>query len=167
MVNPVDVEQLRLRIEALRRDYPDLDTDEVLLSDMLEGATDIATVLTELHRHIDDAKALRDGTAERLDELKDRKTRFDRRMQFYRDLILRVLETANLRKVELPEATLSLRNNPPQLIGDPDPNELPDEFVKVRREPDKAAIRSALEAGRAVPGFVLNNAPPSLTIRVK
>ncbi|MEH2525824.1 MULTISPECIES: siphovirus Gp157 family protein [unclassified Bradyrhizobium] len=157
---------LTQQIEALLREYPDLADDEILLADMLEGQTDLANVLTSLIVALDDAKALRDGTAGRLEELTARKARFGRRMEFVRSLILRIMEAAQLPKVELPEATLSLRKNQQALIGEGD-GDLPDELCKIKREPDRKKIKEAIQGGREVPGFTLNNAPPSLTVRVK
>jgi hypothetical protein len=158
---------LRSQIEALLREYPDLADDDILRADMLEGETDIREVVTSINRMIEDAKALCDGTQSRLDELSDRKSRFRKRVDFGRDLIRKLLEAAQIRKLELPEVTASLKNNPPQLIGDPDPYELPDELVKVARTADRKAIREALERGDIVPGCLLSNAPPSLQLKVK
>jgi hypothetical protein len=163
----VETSRLRQDIEALLRAYPDLGEDEFLRADMLEGETDLHKILTEIFRMIDDAKALRDGTDARMADLKARRERMEHRANFGRELILKILDTANLRKVELPEVTLSLRNNPRQIVGDPTPDILPDELVRVVRSPDKTKIREWLEAGREVPGCVLSNAPPSLTVRVK
>lgn len=162
-----ETDLLRTQIAMLLNDYPDLQEDEFLRADMLEGSTDMHAVLTSIHRMIDDAKGLRDGTAARLDDLAARKARFQQRVDFGRDLICKIMDTADLRKVELPEVTLSMRKNPPRVIGDPDASLLPDELTRVVRSPDKAKIREALEAGRDVPGCALSNSPPSLSIRVK
>jgi hypothetical protein len=158
---------LRSQIEALLREYPDLADDDILRADMLEGETDIREIVTGINRMIEDAKALVDGTQSRLDDLADRKARFRKRVDFGRDLIRKILEAAQISKLELPEVTAFLKNNPQQLIGDPDPNALPDELVKITRAPDRAKIKEALARGLAVPGFTLSNAPPSLTLRVK
>lgn len=162
-----DADALRSQIEALLREYPDLADDEILRADMLEGETDISEVVTAIHRMIEDARALKDGTQARFDDLKGRRDRFQKRIDFGRDLISKILEAAQIRKLELPEVTASLRNNPPSLIGDPDPNELPDAFVKITRSADRKAIREALERGDLVPGCFLSNAAPTLTLRVK
>jgi Siphovirus Gp157 len=164
-----DVINLRIEIEALLRD-PDfavLADDEILRADTLEGSTSLKDVLTSLATSEDDAKALRDGTGGRLEELSARKTRFGRRIDFVRALIQRVMEAANLPKIELPIATLSLRNNSQQLIGDGEGVDLPDDLVRIKREPDRPKIKEALKAGRIIPGFVLSNAPPSLVVRIK
>jgi hypothetical protein len=161
------VNALRLQIEALLREYPELADDEFLRADMLDGETDLRDVLTILHRMIEDTKALREGTQPRIDDLMARSRRFQKRIDFGRDLIAKILETANLKKLELAEATFSLRKGYPQLVGDPDPNVLPDELVKIARTADRKKIKEALEQGQAVEGCSLSNAPPMLTIRIK
>jgi hypothetical protein len=160
-------DELRSQIEALLREYPDLADDDILRADMLEGETDLGEVVTSIHRMIEDAKALRDGTQGRIDDLTSRKARFGKRIDFGRDLILKILEAAQIAKLELPEVTASLKNNPKALLGDPDPLALPDDLVKISRTADRKKIREALERGDDVPGCVLSNAPPSLTLRVK
>jgi hypothetical protein len=159
--------QLRSQIEAMLRDYPELADDEILRADMLEGETDIGEIVTNIHRMIEDAKALREGTQGRLDDLIARRTRFQRRVDFGRDLICRIMEAGQITKLELPEVTASMRKGMPTLVGDPDPDALPDELVRITRAPDKAKIKDALTRGLVVPGFSFSNAPPSLTLRVK
>jgi hypothetical protein len=161
------VNVLRLQIEALLREYPELANDDFLRADMLEGETEINDILTTLHRMIEDSKALREGTQPRIDDLVARSRRFQKRIDFGRDLIAKILETANLKRVELAEATFSLRKGYPQLVGDPDPLTLPDELVKIVRSVDRKKIKEALEQGQAVEGCQLTNGPPLLTIRIK
>jgi phage host-nuclease inhibitor protein Gam len=48
-----------------------------------------------------------------------------------------------------------------------DPQAVPDQFVRIKREPDKTAIGAALASGNAVPGADMRNGAPSLTIRTK
>ena len=81
--------------------------------------------------------------------------------------MLRILQAAELKKVELPEATLSQRNSPPQLVGNVDPELLPDDLCRIKREPNKTAIKEALLKGDLVPGMYLSNSPPSLTISTR
>jgi hypothetical protein len=161
------VDALRLQIEALLREYPELADDEFLRADMLDGETDINDVLTTLHRMIEDSKALREGTQPRINDLIARAQRFQKRIDFGRDLISKILEAASLKRLELPEVTFILRNNPQQLAGEPDPVTLPDEFVKIVRVTDRKKIKEALANGQVVEGCSLSNAPPSLVIRIK
>src|SRR5262249_46655263 len=97
---------LRQRIEALIREFPELAEDEILRADMLEGNTDINEIVTNIHRMMEDAKALRDGTQGRLDDLIARRERFQKRVDFGRDLMFAIMESAGTRKLELPEATI-------------------------------------------------------------
>jgi hypothetical protein len=162
-----NIDQLRHDIEALLREFPDLADDEILRADMLDGETDITTVLTELFRTVDDNKSMIEAMTSRLQELSARRARFGRRVEYLRELMLRVLQSANLKKLELPEATLSQRAVPPAVIGEVDVDALPDDLVRITREPNKTAIREALLAHREVPGLALSNSPPSLAVRVK
>jgi len=167
MVKTDHIDRLRIEIDAMLREYPELAEDAALRADMLEGATDIKEILISLNRALDDTNALQAGVQSRIELLHDREERFGLRVQFIRGLIFKVLETAQLKKCELPEATLSLRNNPQALIGNADPVSLPDDLVKITRTIDRKKVREALEAGQEVPGFQLSNAPPSLNVRVK
>lgn len=58
-----------------------------------------------------------------------------------------------------------LRDGRPSVVVT-DPDALPDEMCRIRREPDKRALAAALAKG-AVSGASLNNAKTSLTIRRK
>jgi hypothetical protein len=163
----VSVSRLRIEVEALLREYPELADDDVALLDTLEGETDLLGVLAMLGRALDDTKALGEGVHARINELVAREGRFNARYELIRDLIFKVMESAQLRKVELPEVTFSLRSNPPRLVGDADPVTVPDELCKFTRSLNRKAIREAIESGHTVEGFLLSNAAPSLVVRVK
>ena len=163
-LDPLLVQQ---QIANLLLQYPELHEDAVLRADMIEAETDANELLTEIVRRIEDAKALRDGTKDRLDDLKTRKDRFGRRIDALRDLAFKIMDAANLRAVELPEATLSIRKGQLQIVGEPDLARLPDSLVKIIREPDKVAIKEALQSGKPVSGCELGNGQPSISIRIK
>lgn len=168
MANQTDVaERLRLEIETMLREYPELTDDDVLRADMLEGLTDIKEVLANLVALIGNTKALGAGLHGYIKDLLAREERYEHRQEFLRDLIYRVLDSSQLKKVELPHATLSLRANPQRLIGDADASALPDELCNIKRTVDRKAVRAAIEAGKEIPGFVLSNAAPSLMVKVK
>lgn len=162
-----NVDQLRIQIEALIRDYPDIADDEVLRGDMLDAETDIKAVLTSLFNTADDTKMMIQAITLRLQELSERRARFARRVDFLRELMLKILQSADLKKIELPEATLSQRAGTPQIIGGIDADGLPDDLVRIKREPDLVKIRDALLARREVLGLFLSNSPPTLMVKVK
>lgn len=158
---------VKQQIAAVIAANPELQDDEVLRADMLEGETDAFSLLTQIVRRIEDTKALIDGTKGRLDELKARKDRFGLRVDGLRSLAMQIMEAADLTKAELPEATISVRKGAIQLVGDADPASLPDDLCKIKRDLDRAAIKEAISNGRDVGGFALSNGAPSLMVRIK
>ena len=163
----LDPRLVRLQIENLKIAYPELLEDDEAWIATLESETSFEDLLTNVVRRIEDTKALVIGTKDRFEELKSRKDRFEHRVDTLRNLAFKIMQAAELAKVELPEATLSLRAGTQQLIGEADPNELPDELCKISRDLNRTAIKEALKTGLTVPGFELSNSPPSLTIRIK
>jgi len=158
---------LRQLIENIKVMYPDIVADDEAWLATLESQTNFNEALTAIVRRIEDTKALVVGTKDRFEELKARKDRFEFRVEKLREIAFRLMHSAELAKVELPEATLSLRAGTQQIIGDADPALLPDTLCKISRSLDRTAIKEALKAGQEVPGFKLSNSPPSLTIRIK
>lgn len=163
----LDPHIIRLQVNNLRVGYPELIEDDESWLLAIESETDLDKILTQIVRQIEDAKALSDGTLERLDDLKARKDRFARRIESLRALAFKMMDAAGIKSKELPEATLSVRNGQPQLIGNAHPDSLPDEFCKISREVDRTKVKDALKLGQQVDGFELSNAPPSITIRIK
>src|SRR6266540_1820384 len=114
MLNPLVVRQ---QIENLKIIHPELLEDEEAWLVSLESETNIDFLLTSLVRKIDDTKALVIGTKDRFEELKQRKERFEHRVEVLRAVLFVIMEAAELTKKELPEATLSIRKGQPQVIG--------------------------------------------------
>jgi len=162
----IDIARLSREIEALIAEYPELADDEQLRADMLEGETSIDDVLTRIVRREREAQAFAGGIKSEMDDLASRLVRYERRGQAMRALAKRVLEAASLTKKELPIATLSIRNGQPKVIIT-DESAVPDAYCKVTRTPDKTRIKEAIAAGEAVPGAVLSNGEPTLTVRCK
>jgi hypothetical protein len=158
---------IRLAISNLKVTHPELVEDDEAWLATLESETDFNEVLTDIVRRIEDAKALAVGTAGRLQELQARKGRFEYRVHALREFAFRIMQSAELHKIELAEATLSIRAGTPQLIGEVDAEALLPEYRKIQVSPDRTAIKEALKAGRTVPGYTLSNAQPSLIIRIK
>lgn len=158
---------IRQQIANLKLLHPELLEDDEAWELSLESETDIDELLTKIVRRIEDTKALVIGTKDRFEELKTRKERFETRIDGLRTLLFKMMEAADLKKRELPEATLSLREGQQQLVGSADPKELPDTLCKISRDLDRTKIKDALKAGQTVPGFQLSNSQPTLSIRIK
>lgn len=145
---------------------PELHDDDILRADMIEAETDAFVFLSKLVRMIGDAGALAGGTQQYIAELRERQARIERRIEGLRSLVFKVMESADLRKLELPEATLSVRAGSRKVVIT-DEARLPDSLIRVTREPDKQAIKNLLDAGQEVLGAELSNGAPSLSLRIK
>jgi hypothetical protein len=157
---------IRQQIASLRHAHPELAEDEDGWLLTLESETDLTECLRAIERKRHEAAALAGGIESAIAELRERQERFERRESTLRGILFKLLQAAELRKKELPEATLSIREGVPKVILS-DSIILSNDFIRIKREPDKGAIREALMNGKAVPGAVLSNAEPVLSIRVR
>jgi hypothetical protein len=155
------------QIDNLLAQWPELAEDEQLRADSIEGETDAFEFLRAIEMKRRDALSLSGAVATTIAELELRLGRFERREQAMRDMMRKIMAVADLQKVELPEATLSMRAGSRKLIGEADPDLMPDQFVKVERKLNRAAIKQAIEGGATVVGFELSSGEPTLAIRSK
>ena len=162
----LDPHVIRTQVDALIALCPELAEDEQLRSDMIEGSTEAFDFLSMVTRRIIADKALAAGTSAYIDELRERKDRFERRVDAYRVLALKLLQSADLRKAELPEATLSVVKGREKLVI-PDPASVPGMYCKVSYSPDTALIKEALAAGTDINWAAMVMGDPSLTVRIK
>jgi hypothetical protein len=160
----LSVETVAQEILQLRAAYGDLAGDEELWALTLESETGLKELLSKIERaRIEDVNSIKV-----LDNIaaiyRERAARFERRNEFRRELLLRLLNLANVNKLEIPEATFSIRHIPPApKVKDKDA--LPDEACRFKREPDMAKIRELLEQGKPLAGAYMSNGYDTLTIR--
>lgn len=154
-------EQLR----RLQADYPELAEDEILRADMIEAETELHDFMRQIENSRRENVMLSAALGAYIDELHSRKARLAMRDLASRKIMFRLMEMVNLKKIELPEATISIRAGTPKVIIT-DENALPDSLCRIKREPDKTKIKEALEFGE-VTGATLSNAEPTLSIRTK
>ncbi len=162
----LDAATIRHQIEALFVAFPELHDDDVLRADTFEGETDLIEYLRHLERKRRGTLALAQALKIEIEELKARGDRFERRCEGLRSIMFKAMEWSEQRKVELPEATLSIREGTQRVIIH-DEAAVPDIYCRVRREPDKTKIKAALSEFGDVPGASLSNAEPVLTVRIK
>src|SRR6516164_10438453 len=112
----LNLEQIRQQITTLLVECPELEQDEVLRADMIEGNTAAIEFLRELERRRREACAMMTGLKAVITELEKRADRFVRRTESLKRLMRIVLDAANLKKVELPEATLTIRSGVPKVM---------------------------------------------------
>jgi hypothetical protein len=162
----LDPAAIKQQVSNLLTAWPELVEDEILRADMIEGSTDFVEFVRAVERRRQEANTLTEAISMQVDALQSRRTRFERREQALRDLMFAMLQLAHLKRLELPEATISQRIGVPRVIIT-DETALPDDFVRIVRTPDKAKIKEALNGFVAVPGATLSNAADTISIRVK
>lgn len=165
-MHALNVVEIEREIERLLIDYPELTEDETLRADMIDGETDAKAVLSRVVSQMHEAKMMSAAIAKRISDLQPRQVSFDRRADAMRDLAMRIMDAANLRKMMLPEATLSVRTTPPSVVIS-DESLIPAQYKKTKMEISRTALREALQAGVEIPGAALSNGGASLSVRTK
>jgi hypothetical protein len=139
--------------------------DDLAFIDTLEGATDAVEAASGTLRTIAAMDAMSAAAAALARRYAARAKDFSDRGDRGRNAFAQFLADIGETKLVLPEGTVSLTKGRASLVGDADPESLPDDLVRVKREPNRSAIKAALEAGRTVEGFSLSNSAPGLQIR--
>jgi hypothetical protein len=143
------------------------DNDEALFADMMEGETDVHTYVQRLHDSRAEDQERIVGLKARMDELTARKHRYEAREAATKAAIGKVLRVALLPKIELPEATYSVRDGKPALRV-VDPEAVPEPFQRVKAEPDKAAINEHFADAAELPNWLVREpARDVVTARTK
>lgn len=153
-------------IDDMLAQYPELMEDETLRADMLEAETSLPALASKIVRARAERLAYAEGLNLYIKDLTARRDRFARGADGLKGLLLKLMATAKLPSLTLPEATLSVtagRNT----VSITDIDALPQGTFTVERKPDKAAIKRLIDAGEDVPGAALVTGENVLTIRGK
>ena len=165
-MKPINPEVVKAQIAGLLVRFPELQDDEEALALSLESETDAIVLLSQILERERAAKSLSGAIASRISELCERQERMDRRVEAQRKLMLKIMEIADIRKLELPSGTLGILTGPKKVIVT-DESLLANQCWRVTREPDKTKIKELLLQGVAVGGAVLSNGEEFLRISVK
>jgi len=163
MSNSYDIEILRRTIELLFENYPELKEDETLKNDMLEGATDFYETMEKLLRRTQDAIYLSNACKSAMQDIGERKARFDKRVEFGKELMKRLMEVADRKNMEFPTGTITIKTVPPSVVVY-DEYSIPDDFMRIKKEPNKVLLKEMLEK-MDVPGVTLSNGGTTIAIR--
>jgi hypothetical protein len=162
----LDAALVKAEIGKLIEAYPDLADDESLRADVVEGETDAFRIIERALSERRDAETMVGAIEGREAALAERRLRFERKSEAMKQLIKAVMRAADLPKVMLTEATISvLKARTTVEVHCVD--DLPQGYFKTVRKPDTAAIKSALEGGEEIPGAFLATGEPGLMIRTK
>jgi hypothetical protein len=159
----IDTHIVAQQINNLMLLYPELAEDETLRADMIEAETETIDVLRKIEQARREAAAMAGAIAANIADLELRQKRFERRESAMRELAFRLMQIADLRKLELPEATYSMCPVPPSVLI-MDESALPHAAVKFIRKPDKTEIKRLLQFG-PVAGATMSNGAMTLSIR--
>lgn len=163
----MDINKTRNEIIILLREHPELQEDDILRADMIEGQTDAFDLVRLLLRQIRWARAHCTGIAELIKEYKLTLDRAEMHEPRIKKALMTIMDTAGLKKLPpFPEGTVFIAAGRPKVIIT-DEAQLPLQYIRVKEEPDREAIGEALRGGTEVPGATLSNSEPAITIRTK
>lgn len=160
---------LRLQIEATRALLAayalDLENDDQLRQDMVEGETDLHDAIRGAVARIVELNALRTGIDATVKILKDRHSRFDAQEERIRAALLTAMEVGGVQRLETPLGTVTRKAVPPSVVIT-DEAALPLGFW-IQQEPklDKRALLAHLKEG-PVPGAELSNGGTTIAIKL-
>jgi len=139
--------------------------DDDAIEDAIEGETNLKEACVAALKRLSDIDAMLAALKTQADNLKARASRLDSQAETIRGALSAALAAGELRKLELPAATVSLRPTPPKVIVT-DEAEIPGRFF-VRADPrlDRKALLDALKAQETVPGAALGNGGETVSIR--
>jgi hypothetical protein len=120
--------------------------DADFIRDTIEGETSLHEQIGALAASIAEDEAVADGIKALLDNLGARKKRLEARADVKRALVACAMEIGELRKIDTPAGTVSLKPVPPKLIPTEE-SDIPARFWKVG-DPilDRKALGDALKA---------------------
>lgn len=147
---PVQLAEIA-RIAALLE--PLCEEDDTLFADMMEGESDLHSIVTRIHNQIARDEEILTGIAERKANLAERERRIKDRLTVSKAAIGKFLRAARQTKIELPEASYSVRDGKPKLVV-VSPDAVPAEYCRVKTEPDKPAINAAFEGRDDLPNWL-------------
>jgi Siphovirus Gp157 len=151
--------------ERLKAEDPSL--DEQTLADTVEGLTDLHDILQAIIRSALADEALANGLKGRIAEMQERQERLKDRAAKRRQIAKEVMTELDLKKLEAPDFTASIRAGVPSLIVI-DEASVPSIYWEPR-DPrlDRAGLLSELKQGGQVPGAALSNPEPILSVRTR
>lgn len=162
----MDAAKLESEIRHMLASFPELADDEELRLDTLEGETDFNRIMSRLVRVRNEKLAEAEGLGSYIGDLSERKARQVRGADGVKSLMLSLMSAADVPKLVLPEATISV-TKPRSSVEVTDVGALPQGTFTTVRQPDKAAIKAQIDAGEDVPGATLKISEPGLTVRTK
>jgi hypothetical protein len=145
--------------------WPEIDCET--LTDTLEGITDLQEMIAAVIRSALVDEALHAGLRVRIDEMKDRLSRFEIRAGKKRQLALDAMTEVGLSKLVQSDFTASIRAGTPGVIVIAEAR-IPEAYwLPQTPKLDRQAILAELKRGTEIPGADMSNPKPVLSVRTK
>jgi hypothetical protein len=127
-----------------------------VMRDTLDGLVGtFESKATNIAMYVRNLEASADAIESAAQAMKERAARIRRRSESIKAYLLWNFQATGITRVECPEFTVTVRNNP-EAVRIADDAELPPEYLvqppAPPPRPDKTAIKAALKAGKDVPG---------------
>jgi hypothetical protein len=169
MADRLDPTFVRAQIALLRVTHPNIwdEGDDQLIADMLEGSTDLHEFLAAVVRRMVEATAFAAGIEAMIDQMKARRDRFNQRTEAMRGLALSIITAAQIKRLELPEATLSVVK-PRERVVVANDADVPATYCHPPVvKPDLKKIKAALDAGERFNWASIQVGEPTLMVRIR
>lgn len=162
----VDIAEFKAHWAGLLEAYPELVEDDELRADVLEGETELHSLVKRLLKIRVDSAAMASAIKAIKQDNAERQARFERKADGASALLKSLLIAADVDKVTLPEATVSI-TKPRTRVNITNVNDLPQGYFVTERRPKSADIKAALERGDEIPGATLELGDDGLMVRTK
>lgn len=162
----VDIAYFKAHWTELLASYPEIEDDDDLRADVLEGETELHALVTRILRRKLDARVMASAIKERKQEIAERQARYERQEDGYTALLKSLLIAAGVDKLTLPDATVSI-TKPRVVVEITDLDAIPQGYARFEKKADKTALKAALEAGEDVPGAALGLSDDGIMVRTR
>lgn len=143
------------------------DIDDETLRDTLEGLSSLPEAIAAVIQAYMEDLTLAAALGMRISDMQERLARFEARAEKKRALVTQVMERADLKKLQEPDFTVSLRAVPPGLVVS-DETAIPTDYWKPQpAKLDKKGLLASLNAGQVIPGAALGNGGTTISVRTR
>lgn len=138
--------------------------DHDLIADMIEAETSLHEAIAAVMAGIDEDEMMIVGLEVMANKLGARCKRYQDRIDRRRTAIERGMMAGELTKLELPQATLSIRSVPPKLdvVNE---TEIPAKYFENVPKLKRTELWADVKAGQDIPGVRMTNGSTTLAIR--
>lgn len=151
--------------QVLKAALLEVTDDPDAIADTIEGATSLHEAIAAVMAGIDEDEVMACGLDVIALQFNERRKRYEARIERRRNAIERAMSIGEVHRMELPQATLSLRRVPASMTIVSEDMIPPAYFKPQPPKLDKAALKEDLKAGKEVPGARMDNGGMTLSVR--